>query len=73
VLASSPRYDAVKFENGRSTTTEDERDAVRAKLVLLLDKMEEALKPSGWLAGRQGLFHISSSVREADRRGNRTA
>jgi hypothetical protein len=50
VLASSPRYDAVKFENGRSTTTEEERDAARAKLVLLLDKMEEALKPAGWSA-----------------------
>jgi len=54
VLASwsSPRYDAVKFENGRSTTTEEERDAARGKLVLRLDKMEEALKPSGWLVGK---------------------
>ena len=33
----------------------DERtqgDAARAKLVVLLDKMEDALKPSGWLVGK---------------------
>jgi len=62
VLASSPRYDAVKFENGRSTTTEEERDAARAKLVLLLDKMEDALKPSGWLAGKAYLIADISAV-----------
>ena len=36
----------------RKPYTEEERDAARAKLVVLLDKMEEALKPSGWLVGR---------------------
>ena len=36
----------------RKPYTEEERDAARAKLVtLLLDRMEEALKPSGWLVG----------------------
>ena len=36
----------------RKPYTEEERDAARAKLVQLLDKMEEALKPSGWLVGQ---------------------
>ena len=36
----------------RKPYTEEERDAARAKLVLLLDKMEDALKPSGWLVGQ---------------------
>ena len=36
----------------RKPYTEEERDAARAKLVQLLDKMEEALKPSGWLVGK---------------------
>ena len=37
----------------RKPYTEEERDAARAKLVTqLLDKMEEALKPSGWLVGK---------------------
>ncbi len=37
----------------RKPYTEEERDAARAKLVtLLLDRMEEALKPSGWLVGK---------------------
>jgi glutathione S-transferase len=36
----------------RKPHTEEERAAARAKLVQLLDKMEEALKPSGWLVGR---------------------
>ena len=36
----------------RKPYTEEERDAARAKLVQLLDRMEEALKPSGWLVGR---------------------
>ena len=36
----------------RKPYTEEERDAARAKLVALLDKMEEALKPSGWLVGK---------------------
>jgi glutathione S-transferase len=35
----------------RKPYTEEERDAARAKLVQLLDKMEDALKPSGWLVG----------------------
>jgi glutathione S-transferase len=36
----------------RKPYTEEERDAARGKLVtLLLDRMEEALKPSGWLVG----------------------
>jgi glutathione S-transferase len=35
----------------RKPYTEQERDAARAKLVQLLDKMEAALKPSGWLVG----------------------
>ena len=36
----------------RKPYTEEERDAARAKLVSqLLDRMEEALKPSGWLVG----------------------
>src|SRR3984893_6476049 len=37
----------------RKPYTEEERAAARAKLVtLLLDRMEEALKPSGWLVGK---------------------
>jgi glutathione S-transferase len=37
----------------RKPYTEEERDAARAKLVAqLLDRMEEALKPSGWLVGQ---------------------
>jgi glutathione S-transferase len=36
----------------RKPYTEEERDAARDKLVLLLAKMEEALKPSGWLVGK---------------------
>src|ERR1700710_484643 len=35
----------------RKPYTEEERDAARGTLVQLLDKMEEALKPSGWLVG----------------------
>jgi glutathione S-transferase len=35
----------------RKPYTEEERDAARAKLVGLLDRMEAALKPSGWLVG----------------------
>jgi glutathione S-transferase len=36
----------------RKPYTEEERDAARDKLVTqLLDRMEEALKPSGWLVG----------------------
>ena len=36
----------------RKPYTEEERDAARAKLVSqLLDRMEDALKPSGWLVG----------------------
>lgn len=36
----------------RKPYTEEERDAARAKLVTqLLDKMEQALKPSGWMVG----------------------
>ena len=36
----------------RKPYTEEERDAARGRLVGLLDKMEEALKPSGWLVGK---------------------
>jgi glutathione S-transferase len=36
----------------RKPYTEEERDAARAKLVQLLDRMEDALKASGWLAGK---------------------
>ena len=37
----------------RKPYTEEERDAARGKLVTqLLDRMEEALKPSGWLVGK---------------------
>jgi glutathione S-transferase len=37
----------------RKPYTEEERDAARGKLVSqLLDRMEEALKPSGWLVGK---------------------
>jgi glutathione S-transferase len=35
----------------RKPYTEEERQAARAKLVELLDKMEAALAPSGWLVG----------------------
>jgi len=35
----------------RKPYTEEERDAARAKLVQLLDKMEEALNSGGWLVG----------------------
>ena len=36
----------------RKPYTEEERDAARAKLISqLLDRMEVALKPSGWLVG----------------------
>jgi glutathione S-transferase len=41
----------------RKPYTEEERDAARARLVQLLDKMEEALKPSGWLVG--GAYSIA--------------
>jgi glutathione S-transferase len=42
----------------RKPYTEEERDAARAKLVtLLLDRMEDALKPSGWLVG--GAYSIA--------------
>jgi glutathione S-transferase len=36
----------------RKPYTEEERATARAKLVQLLDKMEEALAPSGWLVGK---------------------
>jgi glutathione S-transferase len=36
----------------RRPYTEEERDAARAKLVQLLDKMEAALAPTGWLVGQ---------------------
>src|SRR3982074_385271 len=36
----------------RKPYTEEERNAARGKLVQLLDKMEEALKASGWLVGK---------------------
>src|SRR3977135_338489 len=36
----------------RKPYTEEERNAARAKLVQLLDKMEDALQPSGWLVGK---------------------
>ena len=36
----------------RKPYTEEERDAARGKLVTLLDKMEEALTPRGWLVGQ---------------------
>jgi glutathione S-transferase len=36
----------------RKPYTEEERGAARAKLVQLLDKMEEALEPAGWLVGK---------------------
>ena len=37
----------------RKPYTEEERDAARGRLVTqLLDRMEEALKPSGWLVGK---------------------
>ena len=36
----------------RKPYTEEERDAARAKLVILLNKMEDALKSSGWLVGK---------------------
>jgi glutathione S-transferase len=36
----------------RNPYTEEERGAARGKLVTLLDKMEHALKQSGWLVGK---------------------
>jgi glutathione S-transferase len=36
----------------RKPYTDEERDAARARLVQLLDRMEAALKPSGWLVGK---------------------
>ena len=36
----------------RKPYTEEERAAARARLVVLLDRMEDALKPSGWLVGK---------------------
>src|SRR6516162_5135300 len=36
----------------RKPYTEEERDAARERLVQLLDRIEEALSPSGWLVGR---------------------
>lgn len=41
----------------RKPYTEDERDAARAKLIALLDRMEEALTSSGWLVG--GAYSIA--------------
>ncbi|MDB5619845.1 glutathione S-transferase family protein [Tardiphaga sp.] len=35
----------------RKPYTDEERDSARAKLVALLDRMEDSLKPSGWLVG----------------------
>jgi glutathione S-transferase len=35
----------------RKPYTEDERDGARAKLIALLDRMEDSLKTSGWLVG----------------------
>jgi glutathione S-transferase len=35
----------------RTPYTNEERDAARGKLVMLLDKMEDALTSSGWLVG----------------------
>jgi glutathione S-transferase len=45
----------------RKPYTEEERDAARGKLVQFLDKMEEALAPSGWLVG--GLIRSPISPR----------
>jgi glutathione S-transferase len=39
-------------EAARKPYTEEERDAARAKLVQLLDKMEATLQSSGWLVGK---------------------
>jgi len=36
----------------RKPYTEEERDSARARLVVLVDKMEDALRPSGWLVGQ---------------------
>jgi glutathione S-transferase len=36
----------------RKPYTEEERDTARTRLVQLLDKMETALAPSGWLVGK---------------------
>jgi glutathione S-transferase len=36
----------------RKPYTKEERVAARAKLVMLLGKMEDALEPSGWLVGK---------------------
>ena len=57
----------------RKPYTEEERDAARAKLVVLLDKMEDGAEAVR-LAGRQGLLdrrHRRSTLRKAHRRGNR--
>lgn len=35
----------------RRPYTEEERDGARARLVVLLDRMEDAMKASGWLVG----------------------
>ena len=40
------------LRTARKPYTEEERDAARAKLVALLDKMEEAMKATGWLVGK---------------------
>jgi glutathione S-transferase len=36
----------------RKPYTEEERGAARGRLVMLLDRMEDALTPSGWLVGQ---------------------
>src|ERR1700709_426469 len=41
----------ARLSAARKPYTEEERDAARGKLVLLLDKMEDGLKPFGWLVG----------------------
>jgi glutathione S-transferase len=46
----------------RKPYTEDERGAARVKLVGLLDKMEDALTPLGWLVGRAySIAHIAAA------------
>ncbi len=51
-IPSKERQEAW-FRAARKPYTEEEREAARGKLtVQLLDKMEEALAPSGWLVGK---------------------
>ena len=71
-VPSKERQEAWMRAARRPYTAEEEGEA-RRKLVLLLDRMEESLRPPR-LAGRRQIFagrHSGRSLRQAHRRGDR--